>query len=224
MAASSYPRAFDEMIRWEGSRYTNHKADRGGPTKYGVTQATLSRWLKAPATPEQVKALTLDAVKPIYKAFYANAVRFDDLPPGLDYLAFDLAVNSGQKRAADFLQDILNITVDGYIGPATIRAAWAAFNRDRKAIVNAYVDRRERFLAGIIANDPSQAVFRKGWFNRTRAARAVAVEMATGWRETATVTPSTAPAAPPPPAQAPQPPKPGFWQRFTDAFMKRLGG
>ena len=33
-----------EIIRREGG-YVNHPNDRGGPTKYGVTHKTLSRYL-----------------------------------------------------------------------------------------------------------------------------------------------------------------------------------
>ena len=141
MAVSTYNRTFAAMIAEEGG-YTNHRADKGGPTNLGVTQGTLSRWLGRPATIAEIKALTRETVKPIYKVNYANAVRYDELPPGIDYLAFDLAVNSGPRRAAVFLQEILGMKdADGFIGPATVRAAWAVFNRDRRDLIDRYVER-----------------------------------------------------------------------------------
>lgn len=178
MTASNYPSAFAAMIKHEGAKYTDLKADRGGATKFGVTQATLSTWLKRQASKDEVKALTLDAVKPIYKAMYANAVRFDDLPPGLDYLAFDWAVNSGPAKAAKALQEALGVEADGFIGPKTIAAAKKAVAADPIGIVTRYADMRRTFFEAIIKARPSQAVFKKGWFARAAQAKKLALELA----------------------------------------------
>jgi lysozyme family protein len=58
----------DEIIRREGG-YVNHPADRGGPTKYGITAQTLGRWRKLdrPATATEVKALTETEARAIYR-------------------------------------------------------------------------------------------------------------------------------------------------------------
>ena len=42
-----------DIIRREGG-YVNHPDDRGGPTNYGITQATLSEWRRQPVTEFQV--------------------------------------------------------------------------------------------------------------------------------------------------------------------------
>ena len=42
--------------------------------------------------------LTDADVAPIYKTNYWNRIRGDDLPSGLDFAAFDWAVNSGTGR------------------------------------------------------------------------------------------------------------------------------
>jgi len=177
MTAKNYPRAFDAMIQHEGSKYTDIAADRGGATKYGVTQATLSRWLHRPATKAEVKALTLESVKPIYKAFYANEVRFDELPGGIDFLAFDWAVNSGSSRAAKKLQQLVGVEADGYIGPATIAAVSAAYARDPIKLVRDYAGMREAFFRSIIATNPSQKIFEKGWMRRVSEARNLALQL-----------------------------------------------
>lgn len=205
MASHNYPRAFDAMIQHEGSKYTDIAADRGGATKYGVTQDTLSRWLHRPATKAEVKALTLDAVKPIYKAFYANAVRFDELPSGIDFLAFDWAVNSGSSRAAKKLQQLVAIDDDGYIGPATIAAVNAAYRRDPIKLIRDYAGMREAFFRSIIKNDPSQVKFEKGWMRRIKEARALALQMAANNPPAVAVTaPAPKPVEPPKPKPAPQ--------------------
>jgi len=42
--------------RWEGG-YSHHPADRGGPTKFGITAKTLADYLRRPVTAEAVRAL-----------------------------------------------------------------------------------------------------------------------------------------------------------------------
>ena len=64
-----------------------------------------------------------EEVAAIYRAEYWNAIRGDDLPPGLDLVAFDAAVNSGPSRGARWLQTAVSANADGKIGPATIAAA-----------------------------------------------------------------------------------------------------
>ena len=68
----------------------------------------------------EMKALTPEDVKPVYKKLYADKVRFDDLPAGLDWAVLDWAVNSGTGRAAKALQKILNAKQIGAIGPKTL--------------------------------------------------------------------------------------------------------
>ncbi len=54
----SHRRIIDAILEREGDTYTNHPKDRGGPTKYGITRATLSAWRGVSVTAKDVKALT----------------------------------------------------------------------------------------------------------------------------------------------------------------------
>ena len=56
----------DEILVKEGG-YVNHPADRGGPTNFGITQKTLSRYLEVAVTAEMVKALDVETARDIYE-------------------------------------------------------------------------------------------------------------------------------------------------------------
>lgn len=82
--------------------YVNDPKDKGGPTNHGVTQATLSIYLRRHATIEDVKALTLTTAKDLYLRLYWQPTGCDALPAGVDVLLWDCAVNSGVGRAHEF--------------------------------------------------------------------------------------------------------------------------
>ncbi len=158
------------ILHSEGG-YVDDPEDPGGATNLGVTIGTLSDWLKRPATKAEVKALTPATVAPIYEANYWHAAACDRLPPGLDYMVFDLAVNSGTGRAKKMLQDAVGVLADGDIGPKTLEAVKAL--GDRSSIGRMAV-RREAFYR----LQPTFGRFGKGWLNRLAEVRAKALEMA----------------------------------------------
>ena len=80
----------------------------------------MQEFLRRAVSMGEMKALTPEDVKPVYKKLYADKVRFDDLPAGLDWAVLDWAVNSGTGRAAKALQKILNAKQIGAIGPKTL--------------------------------------------------------------------------------------------------------
>ncbi|MGE5501246.1 MAG: glycoside hydrolase family 108 protein, partial [Ignavibacteriales bacterium] len=106
------------VLQHEGG-YVDRRDDRGGPTNLGCTIKTLSKWRGCDATRDDVKALTKADVEPIYKAWYWDAAHCGELPAGVDYMVFDLAINSGAGRAVQFLQRAVKVTPDGKFGPVT---------------------------------------------------------------------------------------------------------
>lgn len=110
------------VLKHEGG-YVNHPADPGGATNRGVTQAVYDAWRGSHDLPKQsVKHIMEGEIAAIYLNRYWDAVSADDLPAGLDYAMFDFAVNSGTKRAAQYLQRIVGVLDDGKIGPKTLAA------------------------------------------------------------------------------------------------------
>lgn len=162
------------VLAHEGG-YVDHPSDPGGATNLGITRKTLSRWRKV--TPwtslpkSEVKALTKETVAPIYRAFYWDEIRGDDLPAGLDYAVFDYAVNSGPGRAAMALQRILGVADDGEIGPVTLAAVG---KRKSIYLINALCDERMAFLQRL----STFAVFGKGWSSRVASVRKHALQIA----------------------------------------------
>jgi len=93
-----FERAFKKVLKFEGgSKYLKDDAGKG-PTKYGINQT---------ANPDvDVKNLTEDQAKDIYRKRYWNAIGGDTLAvknPQLAIIAFDAAVNQGPGTAKQML-------------------------------------------------------------------------------------------------------------------------
>lgn len=154
----------DAIVQAEGG-YVDHPADRGGATKYGITAQTLGEWRRfgRPASRAEVKALTLEDARNIYRARYVrpfDVVPFDALKAQL----VDFGVLSGPLTAVRTLQRVLGVPVDGIFGPRTLAALGTA---PWPLVNDALVGARVKLFAEIVADDPTQKVFLLGWINRT---------------------------------------------------------
>src|SRR6476659_2347153 len=109
MAASSYDEALRRLLEHEGG-YTNHPADPGGPTNFGITLADYRRYVKPDATAADVKAMTVAVAKAIYRRRYWDAQACDELPGGVDYAVFDYGVNSGIGHSGKVLRRCLGLS------------------------------------------------------------------------------------------------------------------
>jgi lysozyme family protein len=166
----------DMIIRNEGG-FVNHPNDRGGPTNMGITQHTLEKYLNRPVTITEMRNLEYETAYEIYERDYITGPRIDTLPLSVQPIVADSSVLYGPKRAIKFLQNIVNaagfslITVDGVLGPNTRKHVTLAYNEMGPFFINAYVEERIMFCERIVANNPSQSVFLKGWINRANKFR-----------------------------------------------------
>lgn len=167
----------DELLEREGG-FVNHPADKGGATKYGITIGTLSHWRKQDVTVADVESLTVDEAKIIYSTTYYQEPRINELPPRLQPVVFDIAVNSGRLRAGLILQKALvacgqSCTVDGIIGSGTLKAAREAManTHEGDALIDTICDLRKAFYVTLCDKKPSQQVFLKGWLARAERFR-----------------------------------------------------
>lgn len=162
----------DDILRREGG-YVNHPSDRGGPTKFGITQKTLSAYIGRAAMINEVKALTEAVAREIYERNYYVAPRIDRLPESIQPFIFDCTVNHGPRRAIKFVQSVCNqagcsprLSVDGAMGPKTRSAAeWAEMEMG-DLFLAALLEERRNFYRLIVAARPSQQAFLTGWMKR----------------------------------------------------------
>jgi len=162
-----------EMILKHEGLFSNHKDDKGGATMRGVTQAVYEDWIDAPVTVDDMKALTVADVTPIYKRNYWDRAKCDELPSGVDFAVFDLCVNGGVGRGAKMLQKVVGVPQDGAIGPKTLGAVG---RMDPEDIIEQYAAEREAFYRRLNTFD----TFGRGWLRRNEETRAAALKMAGG--------------------------------------------
>jgi lysozyme family protein len=121
----------DALIEREGG-FVNHPSDRGGATKYGITEAVA----RANGYRGAMRDLPQGEAAAIYKRLYWLRPRFDQVAKRSEALAaelFDTGVNMGPAVATTFLQralsalnrdrkDYPDLVPDGRIGAATLGA------------------------------------------------------------------------------------------------------
>tara|TARA_E500000305_G_C3918882_1_gene187112 strand:+ start:236 stop:709 length:474 start_codon:yes stop_codon:yes gene_type:complete len=151
----NFDEIIEQVLEHEGG-YVNDPKDLGGETKYGITKRFY---------PElNIKELTIEKAKQIYKDDYWDKNRVETLPQELWHIFFDMCVNMGRRTAVKVLQRAAvnrgrNIEVDGGLGPMTIKAL-KGVELDR---VRAY---RVKFYVDLITAKPEQEKFFLGWFRR----------------------------------------------------------
>lgn len=149
----NFDQAYDRLMGYEGG-YSNHPNDPGGETMWGVT----ARVAHAAGYAGPMRDLTRDTAKAIYRAQYWAPIKAEQLPAGIRFDVFDVAVNSGVRRAVLLLQEAVGTTQDGVIGPKTLVAAMEA----GPSLAARYNALRLLFMTDL-ANWPS---FGKGWARR----------------------------------------------------------
>lgn len=171
----------EEIVAREGG-YVNDPDDPGGATNYGVTIGTLRRLgldltHDGAVTIADVQALTRTQAAEIFVRNFYQEPRIADLPAALQPSVFDMYVNAG-GNAVRILQRLLNdmgfgVTVDGAIGPQTIRQAQAAFDAAPEHFADAYGIARRAYYYALGDARPASRKFAKrrdggkgGWITR----------------------------------------------------------
>lgn len=150
---TNFDRAFTALLGHEGG-YSNHPADPGGETNWGIT-LTVAR---ANGYVGRMQEMPADIAKTIYQRNYWLP-QFDDLPYVLAFQVFDGAVNSGVGQSVRWLQRALGVADDGNLGPVTMAAVKAA---DPLKTAVRYNARRLQFMRRLT----NWRTFGSGWAGR----------------------------------------------------------
>lgn len=158
------------LLKHEGG-FSNHPRDPGSITNLGVTRRSWEAYVGHWVTEQEMRDLTADKVWDFYKTKYWDLVHGDDLPAGLDFCVFDTCVNSGPNRAVRILQDVLGVSIDGILGPATLTAVGKS---PVELLVSAYTTVRLAYLKSL----PNWDVFGGGWATRVEEVEREAKQLA----------------------------------------------
>ena len=158
------------LLHHEGG-FVNHPKDPGGVTNLGVTKRVYEQWVGHRVSEQVMRDLTVEDVAPIYKKKYWDRIKGDDLPSGIDWAAFDWAVNSGTGRAAKAVQKVVGAVRDGAIGPKTLALV---SKQDPKYMIQEIGKIRQEFYENLSTFE----TFGKGWTRRNKETTEVAMDMA----------------------------------------------
>lgn len=166
---SNFDYAVNRTLRAEGV-WSQHPLDRGGKTKFGITEVELLRW-----NPDaRIEDLSIEEATRIYHVAYWLGAGCDLL---LDrYIAaevFDSCVNCGVGTGVKFLQRACNmlrrineraLTVDGVLGPRTAALANHLVELGfRSALYHALNGEQYSYYAALVNMNPTYLTFTRGW-------------------------------------------------------------
>lgn len=147
--------AFTILIGHEGGYQSPEQArqrnDPGGETNYGISRRSYPG--------EDIKGMTLARAKEIYKRDFWGPAGCDAVPDAIKFDLFDMAVNSGVKRAVRTLQAACGEVQDGILGPRTLQAVQSMPKGVLSARFNGH---RLAFMTSL----PNWADSSKGWARR----------------------------------------------------------
>jgi lysozyme family protein len=149
------------ITEWEDG-YVNNPADKGGETNFGISKRSYPSL--------DIKNITQEKAIEIYYKDFWKPIKADEIKSALVAAKlFDMAVNMGASQAVKILQRAYNIIsrsdliVDGVIGNRTL----AAINGvEELSLLSSLAAENVLFYKGLIDKDPSQNVFKEGWFRR----------------------------------------------------------
>lgn len=160
----------DFILSFEGG-YVNHPNDKGGPTNMGVT---LKTWQTqgydkngdGRIDAKDVKLITKADAISILRRCYWNRWKADAIKDqSIANILVDWVWSSGTPGIT-LVQAMLGVKADGIVGSRTLKAINAQNPKQLFARIKA---RRKQYIAGIIARNPKQQVFEKGWLRRLEA-------------------------------------------------------
>jgi lysozyme family protein len=169
---ANFDKYFPIEIDAEGAVYENVPGDNGGCTKYGLTLDDVKLYQNNNTlTCDSVKAIDRTLASTMLKKIYWDFFSADQInDQNLAMFLVDGGLNMGKILIAKYVQEALNIPINGQPDDKTIAAINAANSKDLYQKV--YAKRKARY-DDIVARHPSQSKFMKGWMNRLNLIKVV---------------------------------------------------
>lgn len=159
--------ALQLVLQHEGGLEIN-ASDSAGITNYGISLRFFKKRVKPDATEQDIRNLTVNDAAQLFERFFWDRQPFSDInSQKIANRVFDLHVNSGQ--GVSLLQKAVNactglhLVVDDMLGMKTIDATNALPEED---LYSHLIEQAQAYYASIVANNPKDAVFLKGWLAR----------------------------------------------------------
>ncbi len=154
---ADFNQAIQKTLVHEGG-YVNNPHDKGGPTKYGITQKDLPGVDITSITPEQAAAYYSENYwKSLYSQINSQLVAEK---------LFDMGVLFGVKTAVRLLQitmqNEISIVSDGNFGPETL----SDVNQESEDLLLRYRTALIQHVVNIVNHNPGDGVFVNGWVSR----------------------------------------------------------
>ena len=177
----SFDKALAHTLGIEGG-YVDDPTDRGGKTRYGITEAVARKW----GYDGPMHDLPLDLAKRIYRGDYWDVNRLDVVAAWDEAVAlemFDTGVNQGAQDAGIYLQRALNLLnrsnreeplfpdlmVDGLIGSRTIGALhFLTTDQEHRVLLTMLNVQQGYQYIEIMERRKSHEKYARGWFDRVQ--------------------------------------------------------
>ena len=168
--------ALHVVFRHEG-KFSDHKNDKGGATKYGVSL----RFLKAAGIDIDLDgdidiydllAINKEDAKYIYKSFWWDKYQYEainSVPVATKIL--DLSINMGALQAHKIVQLAANklgykLLIDGILGEKSLYAINALSKLYQDDFIKNINNEAKQFYYSLVEKNPELSVFLHGWLNR----------------------------------------------------------
>lgn len=156
---AKFENVIDKVLVNEGG-YVNDPKDRGGETKFGISKRAYPN--------VDIKNLTIDEAKAIYKKDYWDKIKGDEIKDELvAYEIFDTAVNMGVRTSSKLVQMVVGSHPDGIIGPKTLEKI---NNMDVELLVSKFRLSKIARYVYLVKKRPANRKFLLGWINRALGA------------------------------------------------------